>query len=269
MTAEIDTMRFPLDERNSWGRKIQDSLNLEPRLRDKAIHLICEGLAERAAQEAYGSKERSIVQLVTAIYKQTHERAKRERLAVTDEYARDVYWTIIPELLRANKVSDTFLNSKGSNSIQQIVAVAMALMRAESTRKPVVFLSQMCAQYDSGRSHASDSFARGLLQAIEPEKVARVAEPLKNIGEVLRRHGIPVTYITLQLSPHPKNMLAMVPATVWSYIEEGKVAEMLQTLQTHRDTVDRLLSEDSMWTARLTRIAILRVRMMNLAIMKA
>jgi hypothetical protein len=240
------------DEHPGWYLTIEKALNIaeNPRERDKAIKLMANGLAARAVEYAYGieegdlQREKATLDTVTNIYREINQRAKKDNIIVQAEFARDVYLEVIPQLLRINRVSQEFNNSAGYNSTDQIISFCLSMFRAQSLRgtdRSFVIFSQMCAQYDSGTAHESSSFSRGLLEEINPEKVERVIQPLSTIGSILQKHGIPVQYVTAQLSADPKNMLAMVPATVWSYVDDRNVVAMLQTLERHRYAVDELI----------------------------
>jgi len=246
---QLDYSEATHDREERWVSLVEQAQGLmNTRENDKGIKLMARGLAERAVSQEYGftesemdSNERSLVEAVTNIYVQVNQKVKKEQIAVEPGFARDVYLEVIPALLSVNRISTEFNNSSGYNSIDQAVSFAVSVMRAPSLRgsdKSFVIFGQMCAQYNSGASHESESFSRGLLPEINDEKVDKMFTPIGRIGTVLKKHEVPTRIVTAQLSADPQNMLAMVPATVWSYVDTRDVAGMLSTLDRHASHMD-------------------------------
>lgn len=217
------------------GRKLAEE---HPRNIGRAETTIARGIAMIVASqqgiiyEAPDQRARKIDRIAN-IYSAVSSAVKRENINVSPKFAHAVYWEIMPTLLGINEVTNTVLNEQGYNSMDQLASTVVTLMKAESVRDAggtFRIFSPMCAQMDTGVSHDQDACARGLLTTINRSKLQQAVEPMQVIANVLQSFDVPVEIITPQVTADPQLLLALVPSTVWSYVEKGEVAEMLTAL---------------------------------------
>ena len=173
---------------------------------------------------------------------------RKNGITTTREMAISFFDDILPELVAMNGVGDKFNNGSGLNSIEQIVSVGTTILQAEEASREggrLRIFSQMCAHYqrDENQAHEAESFMHGLATELDPEKTKRALKPIKTITDACRKLGIPVEVITHQVTPHPDMMAAMVPSTVWGFVESKRVDEMIQTLARHEKEWPQLVYE--------------------------
>jgi len=163
---------------------------------------------------------------------------RKKGITTTRDMAISFFDDILPELVAMNGVGDKFNNGSGLNSIEQIVSVGTTILQAEEASREggrLRIFSQMCAHYQppEEQAHEAESFSHGLAEELDEGKIDNSLRPLKKITDMCERLGINVEVITPQVTPHPRIMTTMVPATVWGYINSGRVDEMLQRLGEH------------------------------------
>jgi hypothetical protein len=231
-----------------WASGIMDAHNmitLDKRNIDKATKGVVDSLAILSAGiDAKVSPEE--IGMYRKVYEKINVLVKKEGLLVETEYARAIYMEAVPELLGTNNISDKFMNSSEKNSIDQVVSFALQMLRAYRLRETGgVFriFSQMCAHYDTGEVLGTSSFTKKLLPQINKNRVEQVFSPIDNIAHILRRFSIPVEIVLPQIASDPKNMLAMVPSAVWSYVNRGSVGEMLHILTKHSQEIPRIVAD--------------------------
>lgn len=235
----------PFDPCSPWGSKFFKAAELyaDAKKRGKAVPTFTEAYAEYAmVVNGRDLTENGTKKLYQALYTELHRRVKEEGITVEPEYGEAVLLDIVPVLTGMNKVSSNFDGWDDSNGIDQIASVTTQILRAPLARDAggrLVIFSQMCAQYDScsseGQEHDQESFSRGMLDQIDSEKVRAVTAPLRDIAKVLAEFDIPITIVTPQITEDPRLMLAMVPATVWTYIDKGEVSKMLRIVGNHAE----------------------------------
>lgn len=222
-----------------------------PQLNNKAMNLLVPAMARYAMEQTGVVFEPRREKLYKRVYTEVSSAAKKahekEGLVVDPAFAQAVYLEVLPALLSINDISDTTGNERGYNSVDQIVATAMTVMRALQVRdaggKFSIF-QQMCAQYDSGSAHDEQSFSRGLLSNLNSSKVDDALEPVRTVAEVLQRFDVPVEITQAQVAPHGELLLAMVPATVWGYVAKpGGAAEMLEILHAQNSIFPELAQQ--------------------------
>jgi hypothetical protein len=231
-----------------WARSVMSAhelINTDKRNGDKATRGVIDSLALLSAGiDSIVSLEE--INMYRKVYEKINVLVKKEGFSVEPEYARAIYMEAVPELLGTNSISDRFLNSSEKNSIDQVVSFAMQMMRAYRLRETGgVFriMTQMCAHYDAGELHGATSFVKNLLPQLNMNKIKQVFSPVDKIAHILRRFGIPIEIVQLQVGSDPKNMLAMVPSAVWSYVSRGKVGEMFQVLSRHSHELPQLVTD--------------------------
>lgn len=251
--SKLPIETLALDHAIPWALTALDAYNAPSN--DKGIKTMARAMGQYAAEKT-GETHPQVLKTYESVYQKLNTHLKKEGVQVEPAYAQAVYLEIVPELLHMNGVTDTLYAGSGYNSIDQVVSVATAIMKAPTVKdngSTVRIYSQMCAQYASGETHSQESFSRGLVDNFDEEKVKRTFDPINKILDVFERFEIPVEVITPQVAADPELMLAMVPATVWTYVEQGKVAEMLMTLDRHAKQLpqvigDALHTEDRQFT---------------------
>lgn len=232
-----------------WAQQLQEAHGFAmQRKNDKALSLWTTAMGNRATLMSGEWKYTDIPvneKLNKTVYAELFKRVKQEPVDVTPEYRNAILFDVVPVLTAVNGISQS-TSELGYNNVGEIVETAYGFLRAEQASKKggkVVILGQMCAQYDSGSSHDQESFNRGLVQELDREKITRSFAPLKRIIDAVEPHGISVHVVTPQISENPKLMLAMVPATVWSYIDSGQAATMLHTVGQHTRDLPPMIHE--------------------------
>ncbi len=232
-----------------WATQLDQAVDAAAlRKNDKALSLVTKGLAGLAGDVARhkGAQEIPVDESAyITVYTDLNKALKGSEVVTTREFALGVYTEAIPMLLAVNGVSARN-SERGYNSNDRVVASSMALFRAEEARDQggsFTFFSQMCAQYASGEGHSQDSFSGGLAGKLDDQKIETAFSPLLDVAAVLDRFDIPVQIVTPQLTPDPELMLAMVPATVWNYVENGRVADMILALQAHSEAFPQALAK--------------------------
>lgn len=222
-----------------WAQQLQTAYEYgQQRKNDKALSLWSKAMAQRGAalSETWGFSDiPKNEKLFSTVYTELFRRSKQDAIEVTPEYRDTVFFEVVPVLTAINGISHT-TSELGYNRVDEVVETAVTILRAEHAKDnggKLVIMSQLCAQYDSGTIHDQESFNRDLVQELDPEKVRISLAPMKQIIDALEKHDITVHVVTPQVSENPKLMLAMVPATVWSYVDSGRAAEMLYTLDQH------------------------------------
>ncbi|MBI4136889.1 hypothetical protein HY469_02395 [Candidatus Roizmanbacteria bacterium] len=235
-----------------WAYTVLDGIETfkqNQRARDKATKQIAQGLVEMTG-DTYGleldtKRSKGLLNVFLGIDQQS----SRQNMRAPKAFSAAVYAEMVPTLLGVNGVSEVSENAAGYNGVSEVVTASLQLLKAASVRQhggKFRIFSQMCAHYASGDTHEAASFTKGLAPELNPDKVAQVAAPLRGITHALQRFGIPVEVVTPQLVADPKVMFAMVPATVWGYLEQGKITQMLRHLNRHASEFPPMLQNQLM-----------------------
>ncbi|MBI4136894.1 hypothetical protein HY469_02420 [Candidatus Roizmanbacteria bacterium] len=213
-------------------------LATDPSKHDWAQRKIANALATYAREYADFPTADSLKLYQTA-YTSVNQVAKElanEGKTIDSDFGMSVYMELLPVVLGAGRITETRLNGKGNNSMEQVRSVAKMALQAEHIRDEggeFVIFSPTCSHYNTALANEEGSYDRGLLDAIYVPQQQRVLEPIKNIANVLSRAGVPVRVVIPQVNPmeDPRAMFAMVPAAIWKHIDDHEVAAMI--LQTN------------------------------------
>ncbi len=216
------------------------------RQHDKVASKLATGLARHTLKihEELGVNSAAYEGVIRKTYLELNKRLKTDLFLNSPEFTEAIYSRIMPTLLAINGVGDKRKSNGINNSYHEYVDLAETIASAETTGHLIIF-GPICANYAIPEaSHDAETYATPLInpESFDQDQINAAFWSYQNISSILQEFGIQTTIINPQITAHPYNISALVPASFWQYVENGTLPEMFRTLDDHADILPGLIS---------------------------